>query len=722
VIDDLSIEDFILQVKAEAGRARTEDEFSHKFLTLFEEHLTTRGLKPQIRMEERIVSGRGDARIGFVVFEFELPHRLDIERERKKTLGELRNHLLEYASKGFQSDSLLGIATDGISLALLKYDHQSGDFVTVDEYERPINPTKSYYQFEKSALILERTIVGIEKRELSPENLLEEFGPGSELCKRLVPNLLRTMEASKHRMVEVLFKQWEILFSLSAGKLASGDIGEVLQSYGLNKHDISSGDGVRRFLFIIQTYYSLILKFFALQIADQLRLFGVVSLLSQIREDPMRGLKSAESRFSELALNVVEGDVFAWFEHEYTEELENSLSSLANRVAQYDVRGVRSDVLKRVYQRLIPTKIRRSLGEYYTRDQVANIILDEVGYVGEGRVLDPSCGSGTFLVLAIDRMKRRHSHEDPNKILTRVLDSIYGFDVNPIAVMTARLNYLLAIEDLLEQTKRGVSIPVFLCDSIVFPKFSEDITVGGMVFSIDVANPIGEFRIPSVEDPTKLLRLLEQSSKQETASFLEHVKRELGEDITLKYKQTLTVLHQKIQQLDRDELNSIWCGLIENFFAPLLAGKFQFVVGNPPWVIPERMTKQYSTRLLQIVKQSGFLEIYDPHFKSASHFFWSSGKGFVACLPFVALALERYAENGGYVAFLMTSSLLKLLNAGGFRKKMLEYRLEKILDFTLYTKVHERATCWAFVPIIKNEKHVPEKIEYTFYTPRKLNQ
>ncbi len=82
------------------------------------------------------------------------------------------------------------------------------------------------------------------------------------------------------------------------------------------------------------------------------------------------------------------------------------------------------------------------------------------------------------------------------------------------------------------------------------------------------------------------------------------------------------------------------------------------------------------------------------------------------------MALERYAENGGYVAFLMTSSLLKLLNAGGFRKKMLEYRLEKILDFTLYTKVHERATCWAFVPIIKNEKHVPEKIEYTFYTPR----
>jgi len=71
---------------------------------------------------------------------------------------------------------------------------------------------------------------------------------------------------------------------------------------------------------------------------------------------------------------------------------------------------------------LCPKKIRHDLGEYYTPDWLAELVLNEVGWTVETfekiaqekgvlapldlRLLDPACGSGTFLVLAISRLRQ----------------------------------------------------------------------------------------------------------------------------------------------------------------------------------------------------------------------------------------------------------------------------------------------------------------------------
>lgn len=84
----------------------------------------------------------------------------------------------------------------------------------------------------------------------------------------------------------------------------------------------------------------------------------------------------------------------------------------------------------------------------------------------------------------------------------------------------------------------------------------------------------------------------------------------------------------------------------------------------------------------------------------------------------MARAFERYLKPGGKVAFLLTSSLIRSLNAGGFRQKILKYSFHSILDFTLYTSIHEGATCWAFIPIIENkEGKLGEKLDYHFFIP-----
>jgi type II restriction/modification system DNA methylase subunit YeeA len=104
-------------------------------------------------------------------------------------------------------------------------------------------------------------------------------------------------------------------------------------------------------------------------------------------------------------------------------------------------------LLKRLYQNLVPSDLRHRLGEFYTPDWLANYLLDEVGLsfenlnkIGEEdplkplniRVLDPACGSGTFLVLYISRLRRyAEEHYLTDMLLRYVLDNVVGFDLNP---------------------------------------------------------------------------------------------------------------------------------------------------------------------------------------------------------------------------------------------------------------------------------------------------
>ena len=139
------------------------------------------------------------------------------------------------------------------------------------------------------------------------------------------------------------------------------------------------------------------------------------------------------------------------------------------------------DLFKPLYQNLFPRPLRHQLGEYYTPDWLAGHVLDQVGYTGEPgqRLLDPACGSGTFLLLALRRLRarrgeRREERGEGYPITDRQStingffphSPLVGFDLNPLAVMTARANYLIATADLLPERGR-VEVPIYLRDSIL---------------------------------------------------------------------------------------------------------------------------------------------------------------------------------------------------------------------------------------------------------------
>ena len=84
------------------------------------------------------------------------------------------------------------------------------------------------------------------------------------------------------------------------------------------------------------------------------------------------------------------------------------------------------------------------------------------------RVLDPSCGSGTFLFHAVERYKDAAvtGGLSPGATLEGACEHVFGIDVHPVAAIIARVTYILALGDLLTTDHNPISIPVYLGDTL----------------------------------------------------------------------------------------------------------------------------------------------------------------------------------------------------------------------------------------------------------------
>lgn len=188
-----------------------------------------------------------------------------------------------------------------------------------------------------------------------------------------------------------------------------------------------------------------------------------------------------------------------------TDALPVAFSALHDRVltpaagrdrvrAAVDVDTLRTlgpDDLRDLYRDVLPQPIRLALGEYYTPRGVADLALDALDLdLGSASVLDPGCGSGAFLVGALDR-KRAARDDDPDATLSTLLGSVFGIDLNPVAVKSAKLAVCAALFDLLSATDRdGVAVPVFLTDALGLSR-EDEIQFRGESLSLSVDAVVG---------------------------------------------------------------------------------------------------------------------------------------------------------------------------------------------------------------------------------------
>jgi hypothetical protein len=115
---------------------------------------------------------------------------------------------------------------------------------------------------------------------------------------------------------------------------------------------------------------------------------------------------------------------------------------------------------------------RRARGVHYTPVSLADYltarVLDRLLASHDVRIplriLDPSCGGGTFLLAALHYLRRRHGASSPQETLDLLGASLFGSDIEPQAAMATRRALLLATWDVLltsskEPNDRGLRVP-----------------------------------------------------------------------------------------------------------------------------------------------------------------------------------------------------------------------------------------------------------------------
>lgn len=141
------------------------------------------------------------------------------------------------------------------------------------------------------------------------------------------------------------------------------------------------------------------------------------------------------------AFNETEHD---WVLDLSDETLSRNVEWAMYRFARFDFRSIRGDILTGIYDRFLDPRQRKAQGEFYTPPSIARYMLDRLGLTDEDSILDPSCGSGTFLIeryqqaVGEDADRGVATYEDACNAISRIA----GNDLNPFSAVLTQIQLL----------------------------------------------------------------------------------------------------------------------------------------------------------------------------------------------------------------------------------------------------------------------------------------
>jgi hypothetical protein len=392
-----------------------------------------------IRFEQRVeVKSRIDALIGRTVFEA----KRDLASEMRDVERKMPDYLANREAE--TGEPFVGIASDGRRWVVLALEQ--GALVTIKE--TVLDPEKSgeFLAWLDGALALKISLPP------DPQTARIELGADS-VAFRAADKALRALWNKLKIDTAVSLKRqlWAQLLKIVYGRDADSDA-----------------------LWLQHSYLVIVAKCIAL------------AVLGMKEDDPAR-LLSGEALASAGITGAVESDFFDWVVADA--EGVKLVRQIMAHVRRFRLAEVESDVLKVLYESLIDRTERHGLGEYYTPDWLAaKIVKHVVDRPVEQRVFDPACGSGTFLFHAIRAFLADAEEGDmaADRTAFEASQHVAGMDIHPVAVIIARVTYLLALAPVLAKRAGAIYVPVYLGDAM---QLSISEMIGGRELTIRVPPP-----------------------------------------------------------------------------------------------------------------------------------------------------------------------------------------------------------------------------------------
>ena len=481
------------------------------------------------------------------------------------------------------------------------------------------------------------------------DSIAEHFGPDSPAYQRDIETLRALYQGNAGlESIRVKRRLWYDLLRTALGEVA----------YSTEGMDSPLHDDTEEMddLFVRHTYLSVVIGM-VVQAS-----FGID--IRRLAETEPTDLLHGRELFRATGLQgVLESDFFAW-----PGEVEGTplLQTLARRVARFDWVSAPLDTAANLYQTVIPAAERRQLGEYYTPSWLARVMVRElVDDPLNQRVLDPACGSGTFVAEAVTHFiaAAEEAGWAPEDVLSRLRDAVTGIDVHPVAVHLARAAWILAAHPAIKaatavRLDASMSIPIYLGDALQLRFRTGDMFAERTITiqTMDEDEPELAFPVSLVERAEDFDAFMGDVSayiEEGTDPFLALDENHISDPEERSAVEEAIASLQRLHDLKRDH---IWAYYTRNMVRPvaLSRARVDVVIGNPPWINYNQTFDILRTELENLSRNR--------------YGIWAGGRYAthqdVAGL-FFARSVDLYLRDGGVIGFVLPHSALQ---AGQYSK------------------------------------------------------
>lgn len=612
-------------------------------------------------------NGQADTQYGSVIIEF--------ENDLKKTGEHAKDQLADYLSGNWNSGMRTRftlIATDCLTWMVYAPDYNSliglgrlkADKIRLEKVaEFKIRPGKSddFYFF------LDRYLFGTEPVPATLEEIRKRFGQGSDIFRSVIYHMHKAYETVRNTPeMKVARLHWERFLRIAYGKFEAAD-----------------------YIFLIHSYLSVLAKMIA---------YEVISGDEWIDDQEIAEIVSGEVFRRKNVSNFTDNDFYRWTGRNIP-ELKEAYRTIAAGLSEMDFSEVNEDILKGVYQELVDDDTKHGLGECYTPDWLCGWIIGTMKPKPGQKLLDPSCGSGSFLKAAANFLIA----EKPDITASELNDCLYGIDVHPLSVQITKATLLIAYGKRLAAEKDAIRLNVYLANSLLLPTSEADLF--GDVYRVNVDSHridipravFGDYKSLSklVETAESLAERAFQDGKEKKDAAIRKIFAACGFAGDQAERSALS-LYKALLSAKQSQRNGIWGYILANTYAPIaLKEQFDLVVGNPPWLTYSDITaKDYQDEVKEIARRTGALP---ESMKLFAHI--------ELAVIFAGHSVEYFLKPDGKLALVMPRSLFSADHHQNIRDgKIQKLELDSLWDLDEVRPLFKVPAC-----VILGERSVAQK-------------
>ena len=214
-------------------------------------------------------------------------------------------------------------------------------------------------------------------------------------------------------------------------------------------------------------------------------------------------------------------------------------------------------------------------------------------------MLDPSCGSGTFLAAAARHLIAHAGDLPPGEQLAKLQENIAGIDLHPVAVQLAKATWVITCREVIMAARDSgpaggtITAPVHLGDSLQLRYDNSELDAQGYITldtreKLDGQNDYVRFQVPlSLARDTErfenlMLDLSDAIERGDDANQVldKHAVTSPAE------REPMAAAIANMEALHNDNRNHVWAYYLRNMTRPtvIAEGKVDAIIGNPPWL------------------------------------------------------------------------------------------------------------------------------------------